>query len=129
MFARAWVGVLLAGCSIMQIDRPPRAVRAGDRQPGPDCTAAKAWPVVDAVAAGVGVGGGLGIAVGKIERTEMDGTKTPLSTDEKWIFGSLAIVEGVLFAVSSYYGFQTTAACRDMHARLSSRVVPAMGSQ
>lgn len=103
----------------MQIDRPPRAVRASDRSPGPRCTTTRTMPALDAVLAVVGVAGGIGIATGAIKRTEEDGTKTPLSSDEKIVLSTTSIIEGVLFAWSAYYGFQTTSACREMREWLA----------
>lgn len=118
MLARiAWVA-MLAGCSYLQIDRPPRAVRATDALPA--CTAERTWPVVDAALAVGGVIGGIGIASGAIEptRTAGDGTMTSLSAGETTYVALAAILEGVLFAWSSYYGYQTTGACRDLRARM-----------
>ncbi len=124
MFARAVVAVLLTGCSFMQIDRPPRAVRASDRMPGPQCTTNRTMPALDAVLAVVSVAGGIGIATGAIQRTQEDGIKTPLSSDEKVVLSTTAIIEGALFAWSAYYGYQTTGACREMREWIAREPMP-----
>lgn len=109
---------LIAGCSYLQIDRPPRAVRRGDTLPA--CTTDTTWPLADVVIAGIATVSGIAITAGLVHPTKMngDGTMTELSSSERYAAGAGGIVEGLLFAWSGVYGFRTVAACRDLHARL-----------
>lgn len=120
MFGRATAIVVVlatSGCSFAFVDRPPTAVRKTDTMP--QCTVEKTWPLVDVVAAVFAVGGGIGIATGVIkDKDESTGTMRELSGSEKAYFSSLAIVEGVLFAVSAYHGNNVTNACREQRAKM-----------
>lgn len=107
---------LATGCSYLQIDRAPRAVRRGDVAPG--CTTSLTYPAIDATAAVLGVVGGVGIFTGVIRATKTDASGMTVHEDltggEKAVFGSAAIAEGLLFLWSGLYGYRTANQCREM---------------
>jgi hypothetical protein len=109
--------VLIAGCSYLQIDRPPRAVRRGDVMPG--CTSSKQWPTIDAAIAGLAIVGGIGVLAGVFHptRDNGDGTMTELTGLQKDFVGVASIGEGALFGLSSLYGFRTVDACVELQQR------------
>lgn len=77
----------LSGCSYLQMDRPPKAVRRGDVFPG--CTTQNTYPYLDLALTAFAVIG--------------------------------AVLEGGLFALSTRYGFEQSARCRELRTGTSSR--------
>jgi hypothetical protein len=116
----------LHGCSYVMMDRPPSAVRRGDTFPG--CTRSDTYAYADIALGAASVAGAIGIYTGlaKATSTGADGTMTSreLTGTEKAYTGTAALIEAVMFALSAHHGFEATASCRDITAKLA----PAMPS-
>ena len=121
----AWA-IALQGCSYVMMDRPPTAVRRGDTFPG--CTRSDTYAYADIVLGAASVVGAVGIFTGiaKATSTGSDGmmTSRELTGTEKAYTGTAAVIEAVMFALSARYGFETTATCDEITAKLAPPIPP-----
>lgn len=110
--------LVLHGCSYLMIDRPPRAVRKGDRFPA--CTEDNTFPWIDLGATALAAGGAVVIYSG-VAKADTDDpmVKRELTGTERFYLGSLALVEGAAFALSAYHGFSQTKRCRALQPAIT----------
>ncbi len=117
MLSRCAAGVAaalaLSGCSYLMMDRPPKAVRRGDVFPA--CTTGNTYPYLDlAIAVFAVVGAGLAYAGQARIDDEETMMKRELSDGERAFYGTAALLEGGLFALSARHGFEQSARCREL---------------
>ncbi len=92
------------GCSFVMVSGPPSDdLDRYDPEGEPPCTPTRAWPIMDLVLAGASAGSGLAVAAATAERQTL--------RDRFVIGGGLAMA--AILAVSSFWGFSATGACRD----------------
>jgi hypothetical protein len=110
--AAAAVTVLVAGCSFVFVEGPPRG---HERMPYFDCSTGRALPVVDLLLAlGQGLATARAVDASDAEWDESFGGDEPPLSREAAIatYGSLT----VLTLASGWYGFSRTTRCRDAKA-------------
>lgn len=106
--------LVLGGCSFVFVSGPPKGA-----PPTASCTESRIAPIADTVIAG-------GLIAGGIAGVASQSKCTPTSASDCSMFdysstaqsvGAVALVGGLVWAISAFRGFSDTSECRTLHAQ------------
>ena len=106
--------LLLGGCSFAFVSGPDKGA-----PPTASCTESRIAPIADTVIAG-------GLIAGGIAGLASQSKCTPTSASDCSMFdysstaqtaGGIALLAGLVWAISAYRGFSETSECRTLHAQ------------
>jgi hypothetical protein len=106
--------VLLGGCSFAFVSGPPKGA-----PPTAPYTESRVAPIVDAViAAGLVAGGIAGVAAqSKCTPTSASDCSMFDYSSDAQTAGGVALLGGLVWAISAFHGFSATSDCRTLHAQ------------